>query len=139
MPVEVASGESGYEIYELRPWRLDSWRPGLYFGLGMYYADAEPSGKVNCELLTSHNWGRNWTRLAPRQQFIAHGAAGSFDDHTCYAATPLSVPRPIPRRRARGLVPCARARARFARVCVCGRRASARGGCRGARARTNAQ
>ena len=52
---------------------------------------AEPSGKVNCELLTSHNWGRNWTRLAPRQQFIAHGAAGSFDDHTCYAATPLSV------------------------------------------------
>ena len=90
-PVEVASGESGYEIYELRPWRLEAWRPGLYYGVGMYYADAEPSGKVYCELLTSPNWGRNWTRLAPHREFIPHGPAGSFDDHTCYAATPFAV------------------------------------------------
>ena len=35
-PVEILRGESGYEIYELRPWRLKSWRPGFYFGIGMY-------------------------------------------------------------------------------------------------------
>ena len=64
-PVEVLRGESGYEIYELRPWRLKSWRPGLYFGIGMYYADANISGKVYAELLSSQNYGLNWTRLAP--------------------------------------------------------------------------
>ncbi len=66
-PVEVLRGESGYEIYELRPWRLKSWRPGLYFGLGMYYADAESSGKVYAELLSSYDSGLNWTRLAPHK------------------------------------------------------------------------
>jgi hypothetical protein len=53
--VQVLKGESGYEIYEHRPWRLPSWRSGLYFGIGMYYADAEVTGKVYTELLTSSN------------------------------------------------------------------------------------
>jgi hypothetical protein len=88
---EVLRGERGYEIYELRPWRLPSWRPGLYFGIGMYYADAETTGKVFSELLMSTNFGANWTRLAPHKTFIPHGAGNAFDNSTIYAATPFSA------------------------------------------------
>ena len=89
--VEVLKGESGYEIYELRPFRLASWRQGLYFGIGMYYADAEASGKVYAELLRSGNYGQNWTRLAPHSAFIPHGSGNAFDNTTTYAAAPFST------------------------------------------------
>ena len=56
-PAEVLAGEPGYEIYELRPWRLPSWRPGLYFGLSMYYADANlATGCVCVECTLQHSF-----------------------------------------------------------------------------------
>ena len=45
-----------------------------------------PRGKVYCELLVSTTFGANWTRLSPGNAFIPHGAAGSLDSHTTYAA-----------------------------------------------------
>lgn len=41
---------------------------------------------MKCELLQTLDWGMNWTRVAPDQQFIPLGAAGDFDSHTLYTA-----------------------------------------------------
>jgi len=59
---------------------------------GMFYADGAPGGRVYCELMQSETFGRNWTRLAPRQPFIPPGPAGTYDDHTCYSARPMLSP-----------------------------------------------
>ena len=43
-------------------------------------------GYVKCELIQTLSFGRNWSRVAPGQQFIPLGAAGEFDSHTLYTA-----------------------------------------------------
>lgn len=42
----MAHGETGYEMYALAPWRLETWDDGFFMGVGMFYADGEPDGKV---------------------------------------------------------------------------------------------
>lgn len=91
--VECGRGEAGYELYALAPWRLPSWRAGLYMAVGMFYADGSAEEKVFCELMQSTNFGQNWTRLAPHKAWIPTGANGAFDSHTCYAARPFVDPR----------------------------------------------
>ena len=89
---ESAHGEAGYELYALEPWRHDAWAAGVYLAVGMYYADAAPAERVYCELLSSSDHGRSWTRLAPNVSFIPLGDDGQFDSHTCYAANPIPDP-----------------------------------------------
>ena len=95
--VEILHGEANYEAYAAVPFKpAVGSRPGLYFGLGMFYnisgggskawAPSADRGQVYCELLRSTTYGANWTRLAPGQPFIPHGPAGSLDSHTTYAA-----------------------------------------------------
>eukprot|EP01052_Picozoa_sp_SAG31_P011189 SAG31_NODE_629_length_13436_cov_116.287825_2_plen_344_part_00 len=43
-------------------------------------------GWVKCELIQTLNFGENWTRLAPKHQFIPLGPPGAFDSHTLYTA-----------------------------------------------------
>ena len=89
---EVAHGEAHgtYDMYSMVPFRADTWRAGLYFAVGSYYAGSLPQGRVYCELLVSSNSGANWTRLAPHVSFIPLGEDGAaFDSHTCYAANGL--------------------------------------------------
>jgi len=90
---EVLHGEHGYEMYSLVPWRSPKWKPGLYLGMGSFYATEDPEGHVYCELCRSTDYGVTWTRVAPHQSFIPLGKAGAFDSHTCYAANPLIDPR----------------------------------------------
>jgi hypothetical protein len=102
--VEVLHGEANYEAYAAVPFKpAVGSRPGLYFGLGMFYnitgggskawAPSADRGQVYCELLRSTTYGANWTRLAPGQPFIPHGPASSLDSHTTYvAARPFESP-----------------------------------------------
>ncbi len=80
-------------MYALAPWRESTWPKGEYWGIGSFYADGNKDQKVYCELMHSTDHGANWTRLAPHTPFIPLGAAGEFDDHTCYPARPLLDPR----------------------------------------------
>lgn len=86
---ECAHGEAGDELYALEPWRHDAWAAGVYLAVGMYYADTAPAERVYCELLSSSDHGRSWTRLAPKVPFIPPGDDGQFDSHTCFAANPI--------------------------------------------------
>jgi hypothetical protein len=53
----------------------------------MFFEQDERQGWVKCELLHTVDFGENWTRLAPNQQFIPLGTkAGDFDSHTLYTA-----------------------------------------------------
>jgi hypothetical protein len=52
----------------------------------MFFSAKEAQGWVKCELLQTLDFGRNWTRVAPGQQFIPLGPAGTFDSHTLYTA-----------------------------------------------------
>ena len=81
------------ESYALVPFKPAAGsRPGLYFGLGMFYNitsggstawnTSADRGKVYCELLMSTTHGANWTRLAPGRAYIPHGGPGSPDSHT---------------------------------------------------------
>lgn len=89
---EVAHGESGYELYSLVPMRRSNWRAGLLLGIGSFYATTDPQQRVYCELMMSGDHGETWSRVAPHQPIIPLGEAGAFDDHTCYAAPPISDP-----------------------------------------------
>jgi hypothetical protein len=60
-PVEILRGESGYEIYELRPWRLKSWRPGFYFGIGMY--ETQPTVRAATQNLSALSRVSYWQVL----------------------------------------------------------------------------
>merc|ERR1719174_486526 len=79
------SGTLDGESYSLVPFRLPSFAPGLYLGLGAFFD--QNTGVVTNELLRSTTFGRNWTRLAPGQAFIPHGR--TLDNFTTYAARPL--------------------------------------------------
>ena len=88
---EVAHGLANDELYSLVPWRSSSWRAGLYFAVASYY-QREPAGHVTCELVMSGDYGQNWIRLAPHQQFIPLGKNGSWNSHTCFSANGLVMP-----------------------------------------------
>eukprot|EP00039_Didymoeca_costata_P005899 m.85750 g.85750 ORF g.85750 m.85750 type:complete len:503 (-) comp13022_c0_seq1:21-1529(-) len=90
--VEVLHGVVGNESYSLVPWRAPSWTPGLYFGIGSFYATTDPEGHVYCELCQSLDYGQTWTRVVPGQSFIPLGKSTDFDSHTCYAAPPILDP-----------------------------------------------
>lgn len=91
---ECAHGEAAgtYEMYSLTPFRHSAWRPGLYFGIGSFYAESKPEGRVYCELMMSTDFAKTWTRLAPHKPFIPHSADSNatypagWDSHTCYSA-----------------------------------------------------
>jgi hypothetical protein len=87
--VEVAHGEEGYELYSLAPWRHPDWAAGTYLAIGSFYDTVD---RVYCELLSSADYGGNWTRLAPHRPFIPLGPNGTLDSHTCYAAPPIADP-----------------------------------------------
>ena len=70
-PVEAPSVPRTAELYALEPWRHDAWAAGVYLAVGMYYADAEKAEHVYCELLSSSDYGRTWTRLAPHVPHLA--------------------------------------------------------------------
>ena len=68
------SGETGDEQYTLVPWRDAAWRPGMYLGFGSYLNTTDGGVySVRNELLSSGDYGRTWTRVAPRQAFIPFG------------------------------------------------------------------
>eukprot|EP01050_Picozoa_sp_SAG11_P016920 SAG11_NODE_2369_length_3447_cov_1.747611_1_plen_1057_part_00 len=90
---EVAHGLTNDELYSLVPWRSPRWRAGLYFAVASYYQSQSPEGRVTCELVMSANFGRNWTRVSPHQQFIQLGKAGSWNSHTCFSANGLIMPK----------------------------------------------
>ena len=76
-----------YQVYTVQPFRLPSWPKGLYLATAMFYEQDEKQGWVKCELLQTLNFGENWTRLTPDQQFIPLGTEpGAFDSHTLYTA-----------------------------------------------------
>ena len=84
---QVFHGRLGYEIYTIQPFRLPSYRPGYYLATAMFYNTSSKEGYVNCELLQSMNFGRNWSRIAPEgTQYIPRGPNGTFDSHTLYTA-----------------------------------------------------
>ena len=89
------SGTLDGESYSLVPFRLPSFAPGLYLGLGAFFD--QNTGVVTNELLRSTTFGRNWTRLAPGQAFIPHGR--TLDNFTTYAARPLLDPQDAQGRR----------------------------------------
>ena len=75
---QVFEGPSDdYQIYTVQPFRLPAWTPGQYLATAMFFSAQEPQGWVHCELLQTLNWGQNWTRLAPNQQFIPLGVPGA--------------------------------------------------------------
>ncbi len=75
-----------YEVYTVQPFRLPQWPKGQYLATAMFFAQDEPEGWVRCELIQTLDFGQNWTRIAPNQQFIPLGAPGQFDSHTLYTA-----------------------------------------------------
>lgn len=84
---QVYHGRLGYEIYTIQPFRLPSYRPGYYLATAMFYNTSSKEGHVNCELLQSTSFGRNWSRIAPEgTQYIPRGTNGTFDSHTLYTA-----------------------------------------------------
>jgi hypothetical protein len=86
---QVFHGRKGYEIYTIQPFRLASYRPGYYLATAMFYNTTRTAteGYVNCELLQSTNYGRNWSRIAHEgTQYIPRGDHGQFDSHTLYTA-----------------------------------------------------
>jgi hypothetical protein len=90
---EVAHGLTNDELYSLVPWRSPSWRAGLYFAVASYYQSQSAEGRVTCELVMSADFGQNWTRVSPHQQFIQLGKAGSWNSHTCFSANGLIMPK----------------------------------------------
>lgn len=70
-PNGCVSWVSRYEMYSLVPWRSDKWKPGLYLGVGSFYATTDPEGHVYCELCRSVDYGRTWDRVAPHQVGIS--------------------------------------------------------------------
>ena len=91
----TVSGTLDGEAYALVPFRLPSWRAGLYLGLGAFYDASGPPyrGIVTNELLRSTNFGNNWTRLTPGKAFIPHGK--TLDNHTTYAARVIPDPHDV--------------------------------------------
>ena len=84
---QVFEGPSDdYEVYTVQPFRLPQWPKGQYLATAMFFAQDEPEGWVKCELIQTLDFGQNWTRIAPNQQFIPLGAPGQFDSHTLYTA-----------------------------------------------------
>ena len=86
------------QVYTVQPFRLAQWPAGQYLATAMFFAQNEKQGWVRCELIQSLDFGQNWTRLAPGQQFIPLGHATDFDSHTLYTAwsggqAPLLNPR----------------------------------------------
>jgi hypothetical protein len=74
------------QVYTVQPFRLPEWPAGQYLATAMFFKQDEKQGWVQAELIQTLNWGENWTRLAPKQQFIPLGQAGEFDSHTIYVA-----------------------------------------------------
>lgn len=84
---QVFEGPSDdYQVYTVQPFRLPQWPKGQYLATAMFFAQDEAQGWVKCELLQTLDFGQNWTRIAPNQQFIPLGAPGQFDSHTVYTA-----------------------------------------------------
>lgn len=90
-----AHGEAGDEQYTLVPWRDPSWRPGMWLALGSFLNTTDAGGTyhVRSELLSSGDYGKSWTRLAPRTAFIPFGTGLAFDSHGIYAAPPVAEPQ----------------------------------------------
>ena len=73
MRAQVFHGAEDYQVYTVQPFRLPEWPAGQYLATAMFFAAKEAQGWVKCELLQTLDWGQNWTRVAPGQQFIPLG------------------------------------------------------------------